>query len=226
MVCVSFRDAASPLTCIFERKCVTVIVCFGIMCLILQIINYRYFEIVLVFVQFHDGIILTSINIFLRLTLVFDSCKTKQIYLVRENHTITLNPNQNLIIKRNFSMFTCTSMLSMSVEKRLSMRPSGVTSKKAIGARMTRLRRRSWSVTDARTLPRYKMTQKTNTDRPASDTVWKAIIYLNDTISKDLYGKIEYCNSKLLLNFKYDKRGRILNLISNADRPWLIPSAP
>ena len=55
----------------------------------------RYLEIVLVFVQFHDGIILTSINIFLRLTLVFDSCKTKQIYLVRENHTITLNPNQN-----------------------------------------------------------------------------------------------------------------------------------
>ena len=47
--------------------------------------NYRGNEkYVLVLVQCHDGIITNSINL-LRLTLVFNLCNTKQIYLVRDN---------------------------------------------------------------------------------------------------------------------------------------------
>ena len=34
----------------------------------------------------------------LRLTLVFDSCKTKQIYLIRDHRIMTLDEDQNLII--------------------------------------------------------------------------------------------------------------------------------
>ena len=74
-------------------------VCFRRICLILQKKYYRVNEkYVLVLVQCHDGIITNSINLFLRLTLIFDSCKTKQIYLVRDNHILTLDSNQNLII--------------------------------------------------------------------------------------------------------------------------------
>ena len=65
--------------------------------------NYRLQrtkEYVLVLVQCHDGIIRNSINVFLRLTLVFDSCKTTQIYLVCDNRIKTctgLEPKPNIL---------------------------------------------------------------------------------------------------------------------------------
>ena len=69
------------------------------MCLFLQILNYRGNEkYVLVLVQVHDGMITSSVNLFLRLTLVFDTCKTKQIDLVRDHCIMTLDTNQNLIL--------------------------------------------------------------------------------------------------------------------------------
>ena len=43
-------------------------------------------------VQCHDGIIINLINLF----YVFDSCKIKQIHLVRDNCIMTLDSNQNL----------------------------------------------------------------------------------------------------------------------------------
>ena len=39
----------------------------------------------------------------LHLTLVFDSCKTKQIYLVRDHRIMTLDSNQNLIFRLDTS---------------------------------------------------------------------------------------------------------------------------
>ena len=63
--------------------------CFRITSLILQTINYRAYE---KYVECHDGIDKS----FLRLTLVFDLCKTKHIYLVRDNRIMTLNSNQTL----------------------------------------------------------------------------------------------------------------------------------
>ena len=38
------------------------------------------------------------INLFLHLTIIFDLCKTKQIYLVCDSHIMSLDSNQNLIV--------------------------------------------------------------------------------------------------------------------------------
>ena len=55
--------------------------------------NEKY---VLVLVQCHDGMITNSTNLYLRLTLVFGMCKTKQIYLIRDHRIMTLDSNQSL----------------------------------------------------------------------------------------------------------------------------------
>ena len=76
---------------------VNVMLCFRIICLILPAINYRSGKkYVLVLVHCHDRIIRNLINLFLRLTLVFNSCN-----LVRDNRIMTLDSNQNRIFSHN-----------------------------------------------------------------------------------------------------------------------------
>ena len=56
-----------------------------------EVLNEKY---VLVLVQRDDH----ELDKFcLRLTLVFDSCKTKQIYLIRDCRIMTMDSNRNLI---------------------------------------------------------------------------------------------------------------------------------
>ena len=102
MVRVLLREMACLLIFIMNVISVNFIACFWIICWFLQTFNYRGNEKhVLVLVQCHDGMITNSINLFLRLTLVFDSCKTKQIYLGRDHRIMTLDSNQNQIILPN-----------------------------------------------------------------------------------------------------------------------------
>ena len=91
MVCVLLQETASPLTFIMNVISVNFIACFRIMCLFLQILNYRGNEkYVLVLVPCHDGIITNSINL-------FGVLHESKIYLVRDHRIMTLDSNQNLI---------------------------------------------------------------------------------------------------------------------------------
>lgn len=62
----------------------------------------------------------------------------------------------------NCGMFE--SRMSMSLENRLTMRPSGVVSKKDIGQRMTPASRPPWRLRDATMLPREMDSARPNTD--------------------------------------------------------------
>ena len=89
---------ASPLTCIFEQKQPLCHCMFSI--ILFNSTNYgllRQREICsgpcpVSWCNYHE-----LDKVFLSLTLVFDLCKTKQIYLVRDNCIMTLDSNQNLI---------------------------------------------------------------------------------------------------------------------------------
>ena len=97
MVHVLLRETASLFTFIMNVISFHFIACFQIICWFLQTLNYRGKEkYVLVLIQCHDGNHELDKSC-LRLTLVFDSCKTKQIYLVRDHRIMTLDSNQNLI---------------------------------------------------------------------------------------------------------------------------------
>ena len=88
-----------------NENCDNVIACFCRNSLILQTYNYRgNKKYVLFLVQCHNGIITNSINLFLRVTLCFDSCKIKQIYLIHYNRIVILDLNQNLIYWAHFAI--------------------------------------------------------------------------------------------------------------------------
>ena len=84
---VLLRETASVLTFIMNVISVNFTACFQIICWFLQTLNYRG----------NKKYVLVLDKSFLCLTLVFDSCKTKQIYLVRDHRIMTLDSNQNLI---------------------------------------------------------------------------------------------------------------------------------
>ena len=89
MVSVMLRETE---TFIMNVISVNFIACFWIICWFLQALNYRDDEkYVLVLVQCHDGMITSSKN------------------LVRDHRIMTLDSNQNLIIKKVYEK-PCTSI--------------------------------------------------------------------------------------------------------------------
>ena len=63
------------------------------------------------FSECRDGIITNSINLVLSLTLVFDSCKTKQIYLIHDNRARKSRTTlQNKVLPEQLTLFANTSV--------------------------------------------------------------------------------------------------------------------
>ena len=101
MVCVLLRETSSLLTFIMNVISVNFIACFQIICWFLQTLKYRGNE------KYDKSC--------LRLTLVFDSCKTKQIYLIRDHPIMTLDEDQNLIFLSHPDTKAAISMTSFVV---------------------------------------------------------------------------------------------------------------